>query len=243
MHKKTWYALGLATLLGGATALEAQTTYVSADAEPSASAIPVYRIPADPMGVRQAVAQQPAPATPEPATTPGETILRPSDTVPEQGEEPKLGPTLPEDVKLFENIFGDWHRGCGPSCRLYGWLDAGYTYASTGHGLLTVEPRENRFGNEFLLNQAAIVLDKPLDPNQLSFGFNATFYAGADAALLRPEGGFTTTDPRFGADFRQLYVSAHLPVLTEGGVDVRAGRMGTIIGYESALAPYSRRTG
>ena len=39
MHKKTWYALGLATLLGGATALEAQTTYVSADAEPSASAM------------------------------------------------------------------------------------------------------------------------------------------------------------------------------------------------------------
>jgi Putative beta-barrel porin-2, OmpL-like. bbp2 len=241
MHKNTWYALGLATLLGGATALEAQTTYVSADAEPSASAIPVYKIPAEPTGVRQAVAQQSAPAapgTPAPAATPGETILRPSDTVPEQAEEPKLGPTLPEDVKLFENIFGGCRKDCGPSCRLYGWIDAGYTYASTGPGLLTVEPRENRFGNEFLLNQAAIVLDKPLDPNQLSFGFNATFYAGADAALLRPEGGFTTTDPRFGADFRQLYVSAHLPVLTEGGVDVRAGRMGTIIGYESALAPY-----
>src|SRR5205823_3789762 len=122
--------------------------------------------------------------------------------------------------------------------RLYGWLDMGYTYASTGHGIMNVETRENRFGREFLLNQIAIVLDKPLKKDELSFGYNVTLYGGADAALLRPEGGFTTTDPRFGVDFRQLYVSAHLPILSEGGVDVQAGRMGTIIGYESALAPY-----
>src|SRR5262249_50828442 len=82
-------------------------------------------------------------------------------------------------------------------------------------------------------------LERPLKGGpEFNWGFNATFYAGADAALLRPRGGFTTDDPRFGADFRQLYVSAHLPVLSEGGVDVRAGRMGTVIGYESALAPY-----
>ena len=36
--------------------------------------------------------------------------------------------------------------------------------------------------------------EKPLDPKDWSIGFNSTFYVGADAALLRPEGGFTTTN-------------------------------------------------
>jgi hypothetical protein len=126
----------------------------------------------------------------------------------------------------------------GPGLKLYGWIDAGYTYASTGPGLLTVEPRPNRFGNEFLINQVAVVVEKPLDPNDWSWGFNSTLYAGADAALLRPRGGFNTTNDRFGVDFRQLYVSAHLPILTDGGVDLKAGRMESILGYESALAPY-----
>jgi hypothetical protein len=139
---------------------------------------------------------------------------------------------------MDHTFLGDWLKESGCGTRIYGWADMGYTYASTGPGLLSVETRENRFGNEFLVNQLAVVVDKPLKADELSFGYNATFYAGADAALLRPRGGFTTTDPRFGLDFRQLYASAHLPILSDGGVDVKAGRMGTIIGYESALAPY-----
>ena len=147
-----------------------------------------------------------------------------------------LGPTAPEDVKLLQQAFGLSDCACG--VRVYGWMDMGYNYASSGPGLLTVEPRENRYGNEFLLNQLGLVIDKPLKNEGFNLGFNMTFWAGADAALLRPEGGFTTTDSRFGADFRQLYVAAHLPILTEGGVDVKFGCMNTVIGYESALAPY-----
>jgi hypothetical protein len=124
--------------------------------------------------------------------------------------------------------------------RVYGWLDMGYTYASTGPGLLSVEPRENRFGNEFLLSQLALVIEKPLKQDELSFGYNVTYYAGADPSLLQPKGGIDDppSNPRFSHDFRQLYISAHLPILSDGGVDLTAGRMGTILGYESALAPY-----
>jgi hypothetical protein len=154
------------------------------------------------------------------------------------GQEPKLGPTPPEDVKLLMDRTGLGNLLSPSGTRIFGWLDMGYTYSSTGPGPLSVETRENRFGNEFLLNELAFVLEKPLKQDDWSLGYNATFYAGADAALLRPEGGFVTTNPRFGADFRQLYISAHLPILTDGGVDVKAGRQGTIIGYESALAPY-----
>jgi hypothetical protein len=155
-------------------------------------------------------------------------------------ELPRLGPTPPEDVGLLMGGtgLGGWLRGHG--LRLYGWADLGYTYSSAGPGLLATEPRPNRFGNELLVNQLAVVLDRPLDPTQLSWGFNATYYAGADAALLQPAGGLDSPpgNPRFSQDFRQLYASAHLPILTEGGIDVKVGRMGTVLGYNSALAPY-----
>ncbi len=146
------------------------------------------------------------------------------------------GPTMPENVGLF----GPFLKRCDGTggINVYGWLNGGYTYSSTGSGALAVQPRMNRFGNEFLANQLAIVFEKPLKSGEFNMGFNATFYAGADPATIAPLGGFTTTNPRFGADFRQLYVSAHLPILTEGGMDVKAGRMGSVIGWESALAPY-----
>lgn len=153
---------------------------------------------------------------------------------PEQPAAPSYGPTAPEKIGTFKDLF--W---CNSGISFYGWLDSGYTYSSTGSGRLATEPRENRFGNEFLLNQLGLVFEKTLKQgDEFDWGFNATFYTGADPALIQPKGEFNTTDPRFGADFRQLYVSAHLPILTEDGVDIRAGRMGTVIGYTSALAPY-----
>ena len=76
---------------------------------------------------------------------------------------PKLGPTPVEDVKFLMDDLGLKNLfGCS-GIRTYGWLEGGYTYASTGPGRLATEPRENRFGNEFLLNQMGIVLEKPLD--------------------------------------------------------------------------------
>ncbi|GIW78456.1 MAG: hypothetical protein KatS3mg105_0263 [Gemmatales bacterium] len=151
-------------------------------------------------------------------------------------QQPQWGPTPPEDIKFIDNLLGGWLEQRG--LRMYGWINPGYTFSSTGPGLLIVEPRANRFGNEALVNQMAVVLEKPLDPKEFSLGYNAILFAGADPALIRPRGGFTTTNPRMGIDFRHLYVSAHLPILTEGGVDLKIGRQSTVIGYESALAPY-----
>lgn len=248
MLGRKWCAMGLAALLSGTASVQAQNpaTYqptlsvrvISADTKDAAT-IPskiVFTTPPQDLVLpgKTVVYQDQAPA-PKPLLE----MNAPASEAAAAPAEEKLGPTLPEDVKLLQHfVFGEAHDECKTGLRLFGWIDAGYTYASTGPGQLTVETRENRFGNEFLLNELALVLEKPLDAKELSWGFNATFYAGADAALLLPEGGFTTTNPRFGADFRQLYLSAHLPVLTEGGVDLRVGRMGTIIGYESALAPY-----
>ncbi|MBI3406838.1 MAG: outer membrane beta-barrel protein [Planctomycetes bacterium] len=121
--------------------------------------------------------------------------------------------------------------------RVYGWLDSGYTSSTSGSGLLLVEPRMNRFGQEFLLNQAAFVIDRPLKTDAWSLGFYFQFFAGADAAFLQGPGDIQSSNPRFGGTIRQLYLSAHAPVLTEGGVDFVLGRQGSLMGYESYMAP------
>jgi hypothetical protein len=240
MTRNRCLGLGLAFLLGAQSAARAQTPAPTGDAATNSTGRPTLSlVPVDAAAKTRGAAEKTTGAQPpaQKDAAPDKTAPAPAPMESADGgscaaDDAKWGPSLPQDVKFLQNLVG-----CD-SLRLYGWADAGYTYNSHGHQLMDVEPRENRFGNEMLVNQLAIVLEKPLKSDELSWGFNATFYAGADAALLRPEGGFTTTNPRFGADFRNLYLSAHLPVLGEGGVDVKVGRMGTIIGWESALAPY-----
>lgn len=151
-----------------------------------------------------------------------------------------FGPTSVKDVRFLMDGLGlqSWFGDTG--IRTFGWIEGGYTGASTGSGLLNVQPRQNRFGNEFLLNQIGLVLQKPLRQDDFDLGFNIRYFAGADAALGQPKGGIggSNFNERFSQDFRDLYVSAHLPILTEKGMDVKVGRMNTIIGYNGFLAPY-----
>jgi hypothetical protein len=152
----------------------------------------------------------------------------------------RMGPTPASQVGLLRGIFeqDNWFSANG--IRAFGWVEGGYTGASTGQGILSVQPRQNRFGDNFLLNQIGLTLQKPLKQDQFDIGFNIRYFAGADAALGAAKGGIGSPpgDPRFGQDFRDLYASVHLPVLTDGGVDFKFGRMNTIIGYNGFLAPY-----
>lgn len=161
---------------------------------------------------------------------------------PESGSDTRLGPVPPEDIEpfatsLLRNSLTDWTAE--HHLRFFGWANGGYTQSSTGEGLLAVEPRANRFGDTWLLNQGAFVLERTLVPEAWSWGFRAEFYMGADAALLHPLNGIGPSQtPRFGYDFRQAYFSLHAPILTERGVDLKLGRQYTPLGYETAMAPY-----
>ncbi len=98
----------------------------------------------------------------------------------------------------------------------------------------------NRFADEPLTRQLGLYISKPLDPNCWSWGFNAILITGADASFLEPTaGGWNNTNPRFGASFTDLNLTAHLPILTDGGVDVKAGRQTTILGPMGVL-PWQR---
>lgn len=178
------------------------------------------------------------PGTPARTGGSGQTRRNQLSTASEQA----LGPTLPENIHLTESVIGPnkltkW--GAAHNIRFFGWANGGYTWASTGTGLLNIEPRENRFGNAFLLNQAAFVVERTLNEESWSWGFRSEFYMGADAALLHPVNGFGPSDnQRFSTDFRQAYVSFHAPILTAGGVDVKLGRQYVPLGYETTMAPY-----
>jgi hypothetical protein len=152
----------------------------------------------------------------------------------------RLGPTPVSEVNFLMDRLGLGYLFGDRGIRTFGWLENGYTGVSTRPGLLSVAPRQNRFGDEYLLNQIGFVLQKPLDQDRFNLGFNIRYFAGADAALGQPKGGIgsTITNSHFSQDFRDLYLSAHLPILTDGGMDVKIGRMNTVIGYNGFLAPY-----
>ena len=234
MPRKRVLGVVLAVLLGGTNA-NAQEAPKSGQ---GTLLPPVVAEPATTNGPEAPLAVDTAPRRPfglEPESLPGELaedIARPSG--------PRLGPTPVMDVRFlmdqmgFANLFG------GSGIRTFGWIEGGCTGASSGSGLLATQPRQNRFGNEFLVNQLGLVLQRPLSQDQFDLGFNIRYFAGADAALGQPKGGIgeNNTNPRFNHDFRDLYLSAHLPILTEGGMDIKVGRMNTIIGYNGFLAPY-----
>jgi hypothetical protein len=151
----------------------------------------------------------------------------------------RFGPTPVSEVNFLmdylglRNLFGD------TGFRTFGWMEGGYTGASPGTGILSVQPRLNRFGNEFLVNDLGFTLEKPLQQDVFNLGFFLRYFAGANAALGAPKGGIGAfPNAHFGQDFRDLYLSAHFPIITDRGVDFQIGRMNTIIGYNGFLAPY-----
>lgn len=150
-----------------------------------------------------------------------------------------LGPTPLSQVGILQNLFYGDTADQAP-LKFSGWLDMDYTYRSTGPGRNNIAPVMNRFGNEFLLRQLGLLVSKPLDQADWSWGFNSLFIAGADASFLGPTaGGWKNTNPRFGAQWTDLNLTAHLPIWTEGGVDLKAGRQTTILGPVGAM-PWQR---
>jgi len=153
---------------------------------------------------------------------------------------PRWGPMPVDQVGLLRNALGIGPWLDDRNLRMFGWIETGYTGSSSGAGLQATQPRLNRFGNEFLVNELGFVVQKSLKQDQFDWGFNVRYFAGANAAVGTPKGGIgdPVENPRFGQDLRDAYLSVHLPILTEGGMNVKVGRMNTIIGWNGFLAPY-----
>src|SRR5271165_6638378 len=65
---------------------------------------------------------------------------------------------------------------------------------------------------------------------------NGAYLLGCKFIINPTTGWVTNPNPRFSQMFTDLNLTAHLPILTDGGVDVKAGRQTTILGPMGALA-------
>jgi len=120
---------------------------------------------------------------------------------------------------------------------IYGWVESSFTGNPAG-------PSDHQnFGrlfddrsNEFVMNQAVITAERALDPKAgFDWGFKLQLLFGTDARYIHSLG---LRDDRTGtglyqADIPEAYLSLHLPVLTEGGVDVKLGKFVSLEGAET----------
>jgi hypothetical protein len=81
--------------------------------------------------------------------------------------------------------------------------------------------------NEPLLNQVSIAGERALDPNATGFDwrFKAWFLYGSDARYTKSMGFLDlATNYRMQPDFPEVYVSAHIPIGSIGGLDIKFGK-------------------
>jgi len=97
--------------------------------------------------------------------------------------------------------------------------------------LLTDKP------NTVLLNQILLTANKPLDPKATDFdwGFKLQGMYGSDARYTHFLGEFDQVNPydRNQFDIVEANALAHLPVLFDGGIDIKAGQYPTPLGFET----------
>ena len=121
--------------------------------------------------------------------------------------------------------------------QIYGWIQNSFTanpsFPSDG---INFGVTPNYASNDWRGNQYYTVFEVPLvQDDTINFGGRLDFLFGHDAAFNKMRGVF---DGAFGPtqfaaiDLAQFYAEVHLPVLTEGGLDVKFGRWYTLHGYE-----------
>jgi hypothetical protein len=91
--------------------------------------------------------------------------------------------------------------------------------------------------NQVQLNQLLLTANKPLDPKDSDYqwGFKVQFMYGSDARYFQFLGELNEVDPnqRNQLDVVEANVLAHLPWITDGGVDLKVGQYPTPLGYET----------
>jgi Putative beta-barrel porin-2, OmpL-like. bbp2 len=125
--------------------------------------------------------------------------------------------------------------------QLYGWIQNSYTGNTNGFGNgfnFGVNP--NFKANSWMGNQYYLILENTVEQSdEINFGYRVDNLFGNDWQFNYMQGLFNNAfNPgQFaGYDLAQAYIEAHLPAITEGGLDVKAGRWYTLAGYEQVPA-------
>jgi hypothetical protein len=124
--------------------------------------------------------------------------------------------------------------------KLSGYADAGITFntKSPDDGVNYGRLYDDR-SNVPLLNQLSLAFERDLDPKATGYDFGFRFQGiyGSDARYTHLANVFDrTTNSRYQWDIIEADAQAHLPLLTEGGIDTKVGIFPTAVGYE-VIAP------
>lgn len=127
---------------------------------------------------------------------------------------------------------GYWINGIHLSAQIEAGVTGNFAHPKQNFGqLFTDKP------NTVLLNQILLTANKPLDPKATDFdwGFKLQGMYGSDARYTHFLGEFDRAlpDERNQFDVVEANVLFHLPVLFEGGVDLKAGQYSTPLGFET----------
>lgn len=144
--------------------------------------------------------------------------------------------TLGSSANAFATLAGEPpSKSWWDDVKFYGHVEAGVTFnpddpnngLNFGH-LFTDE------ANEFLLNQLLLTVERPLDSSGgFDLGFKLQGMYGSDARYTHFLGEFDEAiDDRNQIDIVEAFLNLHLPVLTQGGVDVKVGQYVTLEGAE-----------
>jgi hypothetical protein len=151
-------------------------------------------------------------------------------------------PNLDSDpaVKLLMQALGRENA----QVQVYGWIENSFTGNTNGtpKNLSNVTVFPNNLANQWQGNQYYVILENAIEEgDELNFGFRFDTLFGNDWQFTKDVGLFDNTfrtNSFAGLDFPQIYGSAHLPFLTENGIDIKGGRFYAPSGYESPMAIY-----
>ena len=125
--------------------------------------------------------------------------------------------------------------------KFYGWVEGSFTAnpkvpaGAENFGLFP-----NSQANVWLFPQIYFVFERrPQEGDQIDYGFRFDNFFG-NGSLGNQNAGIIRgplLPGQFGWDPVQFYGELHLPVLTEGGIDLKVGRYYSLAGYEDGIAP------
>jgi hypothetical protein len=141
------------------------------------------------------------------------------------------------------------HLSCGPlgswlECnrvKVSGHIEVGYTWnPDRPHDRQNFGRLFDDRSNDFRLNQALITFERALDPQACcaDWGFKLQMMYGSDSRFVHSLGFMdNVVSETVQPDIVEAYGTYHLPVLTDGGVDILVGQMVTLQGAEVIYAP------
>lgn len=112
---------------------------------------------------------------------------------------------------------------------LSGYIETSYSVSTHPSGSVIVGRLYDRFNDQFMLNALKISLDKPFDSTKLDAGFHADILFGQNATPIQSAG------LKLGAqgDLTQLYVLLNVPTANGHGVQIKFGKMVSLLGVET----------